>query len=477
MDEYSSEGKTMAQYFCQVCHYVYDERSEGEAFESLPGSWECPVCGAARSVYVVKEVEAASAVSPAPPGAASRPAIPDKTADDLEEYMEDIRRIAENGESIDEPMRTRKKVVSWDDILFLGGQLAQLPLPHDEEVSTRTVIGPKAEKPLVIESPVLVSHMSFGALSAEAKIALAKGSAMVKTAMCSGEGGILEESISSSYRYIFEYVPNLYSVTPENLKRADAVEIKIGQAAKPGMGGHLPGEKVTPEIAAVRGFPAGADILSPACFRDITTPSELRARVAELRALSEGRPIGVKIAAGHIEKDIDFILEAEPDFITVDGRPGGTGSAPKYIKMASSVPTIFALHRARKHLDRRGVKGVSLIITGGLRISPDFAKALAMGADAVAIATSALIAIGCRQFKMCNTGRCPAGITSQKPEHRQNVSVDESARRLANFLRVSTAEIARFARITGHADVHALSREDICTVNSEISAHTDICHA
>ncbi|MBS1371459.1 MAG: FMN-binding glutamate synthase family protein [Lentisphaeria bacterium] len=460
----------MAKYLCEDCHNVYDDAVEKVAFALLPEDWECPVCGAPKSAYVLME-EAAPAAESAPAAA-----VPDRTGDELEEYMADIRRIAETGESIDEAMRTRKRVISWDDILFLGGQLARLPLLQEEPVSTRTVIGPAAEKPLVIESPVFVSHMSFGALSKEAKIALAKGSAAAKTAMCSGEGGILEESIAASHRYIFEYVPNLYSVTPENLRRADAVEIKIGQAAKPGMGGHLPGRKVTPEIAAARGFAPGTDILSPAHFRDITTPEELRARISELRELSEGRPVGVKIAAGHIEEDIDFILEAGADFITLDGRPGGTGSSPKYIKMASSVPTVFALARARKHLDRRGAKQVSLIVTGGLRVSPDFAKALALGADAVAIATSALVAIGCRQFRMCNTGKCPFGVTSQDPELRRNLDVEESARRLANFLRVSTAEIAQFARIAGRADVHELSLADLCTVNSEISGHTDIPH-
>ncbi len=272
-------------------------------------------------------------------------------------------------------------------------------------------------------------------------------------------------------------MPNLYSVTPENLRRVDAIELKIGQSAKPGMGGHLPGKKVTEAIAAARGFPVGQDILSPAKFKDLSTPQALAAKVEELRTLSGGKPIGVKIAAGRIEDDLDFIIAAgNVDFITIDGRPGGTGSSPKYIKMASSIPTIFALHRARKHLDRKSVKDVSLVITGGLRISPDFAKALAMGADAVAIATSCLIAIGCRQFKMCNTGRCPFGITSQDPEYRKNIDIETSAKRLGNFLAVSTREVAQFARITGHDDVHKLAIDDICTTNSEISDYTDIEH-
>ncbi len=462
----------MAKYVCLDCAYEYDEAKEGRLFADLPPDWTCPVCAAPKSLY---EKVADGSAGEENVGADG---LPDKSRDELEEWMADIREIAATGTSLDEAMRTRKPVISWDDILFKGAQLARQPLLQDEPVVTETVIGPRAAKPLVIDSPVFVSHMSFGALSKEAKTALAKGSAMARTAMCSGEGGILEDSIANAYRYIFEYVPNRYSVTPENLARVHAIEIKIGQSAKPGMGGHLPGEKVTEDIAAARGFPVGQDILSPSRFPDINSPADLRARVDELRRLSGGVPIGVKIAAGRIEEDIDYILEAGAvDFITVDGRPGGTGSAPKYIKLATSIPTIFALHRARRHLDRRGATGISLVITGGLRISPDFAKALAMGADAVAIATSSLIAIGCRQFRMCNTGRCPYGITSQDPALRASIDIEESARRLANFLRVSTGEVAQFARITGRHSVHDLSVDDLVTVNSEISSHTTIDHA
>ncbi len=464
----------MAIYVCGDCGHIYDERAEKLPFAELPASWTCPVCGAPKSCFSASDSGDAQASVERDPATGT---IPEKTHDDLEVMMSDIIAIADSGHSLEEAMRTRIPTFSWNDILIKGAQLARLPRLQSEEVSTRTTIGPKAQKPLVIESPVYVSHMSFGALSSEAKTALAKGSALAKTAMCSGEGGILEESIGNSYKYIFEYVPNRYSVTQENLRRVDAVEIKIGQSAKPGMGGHLPGEKVTAEIASVRGFKAGEDILSPAKYPDITTPEELRKKIDELRTLSEGKPIGVKIAAGHIEEDLGFILKAgNADFITVDGRPGGTGSAPKYIKMATSIPTMFALHRARRFLDEKKATGISLIITGGLRVSPDFAKALALGADAVAVASSALIAIGCRQFKMCNSGRCPMGITSQDPELRRKIDINDAARRLGNFLRVSTEEVAQFARICGHADVHGLSVADLMTGNSEISNFTDIEH-
>jgi len=186
--------------------------------------------------------------------------------------------------------------------------------------------------------------------------------------------------------------------------------------------------------------------------------------------------VGVKFAAGHVEADLEVALYARPDFITIDGRAGATGSAPKFVKAATSIPTIFALDRARRFLDEAGARDVSLIITGGFRISPDIAKALALGADAVAIGTSALIAIGCQQYRTCNTGKCPMGIATQDPELRARLNIDAAAEQLANFLRVTTGELKNFARLTGNDDVHKLSLYDLGTTNSEISAHTGIKH-
>jgi glutamate synthase domain-containing protein 2 len=456
----------MATYRCDVCDFVYDEAKEGVRWDDLPDDWVCPVCGAEKALF--RKEEAVSATS-----------SPDqfhRASDDLEHHMADIHAMAATGRSVIEPMRTKKPVISWDDILIKGAQLARTPLNEHDPVNTTTVIGPNAKHPLVIETPVYVSHMSFGALSREVKIALARGSAAAKTAICSGEGGILPDEQANAYKYIFEYVPNRYSVTEENLKRADAIEIKFGQSSKPGMGGHLPGAKVTAEIAAIRGFPEGKDIISPAHFDDILTPADLKKKIAWLRESSGGKPIGVKIAAGHIEADLDFILQAEPDFVTIDGRPGGTGASPKFVKAATSLPTIFALYRARTFLDRRGAKGVSLVITGGLRVSSDFAKALALGADAVAVASAALIACGCQQYRVCHTGQCPVGITTQAPQLRARFDIEKSTKQLANYLTVCTAELRDFARLTGHHDVHELSIYDLCTTNSEISSHTRIEH-
>lgn len=399
-----------------------------------------------------------------------------KTMAEAEPYFADIQEMARSKRSMHEPMRTKEPVISWDDILIKGAQLARIPLNHDEPVNTQTIIGPKAAKPLVIETPIYISHMSFGALSKEAKTALAKGSAALKTLICSGEGGILPEEFDAAYRYIFEYVPHKYSVTEENLRKVDAIEIKIGQSAKPGLGGHLPGEKVTSEIARIRGFKEGEDIISPSHFDDIRDRKDLKSRVDWLRKTSGGKPIGIKLAAGDIEADLEIAVYAEPDFITIDGRAGATGSAPKFVKASTSIPTLFAIYRARKYLDENAAADISLTITGGLRISSDFAKALALGANAVAISTAALIAIGCQQYRVCNTGKCPIGIATQVPELRRRLDIEQAAEQLENFLRISTEELKDFARLTGNDDVHKLSIQNLCTTNSEISAHTEIKH-
>jgi glutamate synthase domain-containing protein 2/rubredoxin/CDGSH-type Zn-finger protein len=492
------------RYRCNVCNmFEYDETrgdsatnlKPGTKPEDFPDDWRCPICGSDKShLLPIKEEpmmeEHETEVTCPHCGAKTKITVAhppkieisrylgewERDSDDLEIHMANIHRISVTGESIVEPMRTTKPVISWDDILITGAQLAKIPLNADDPVNTRTVIGPTAKHPLVIETPIYVTHMSFGALSREVKITLAKGSAAVKTAMCSGEGGILKESLENAYKYIFEYVPNRYSVTDENLRRVDAIEIKIGQSSKPGMGAHLPAEKASPEVVAIRGFPEGTDIVSPAHFDDIRTKEELKSKVAWLREKSGGKPIGVKIAAGNIEADLEVAVYAQPDFITLDGRPGATAASPKFVKDATSVPTLFAVYRAHTFLNERGIKDISLIITGGLRVSSDFAKALALGADAVAIGTAALMACACQQYRLCDTGNCPVGVTTHDPALRARLKIDISAKKLENFLHVSTEDLKDFARLTGNEDVHNLSSADLCTTNSEISNYTDIKH-
>ena len=462
----------MAKYKCNVCGYVFDEEEQKIPFSELK---ECPVChqpASAFSIYEeIKQVkrEEKKEESLEYPREFAR-------EDESCRYMKEIHEMAVTGKSIHAAMGTRLPMPSWDEILILGAQLDPMPLAEDSQVNTGTIIGKHAKKPLILENPVYISHMSFGALSKEAKIALAKGSALGKSAMCSGEGGILPEEMAAADKYIFEYVGNLYSVTPENLRNADAIEIKIGQGTKPGMGGHLPGEKVTEEIARVRNKPVGQEITAPSRFPGINTKEDLKSLVAQLKMASGGRPVGVKIAAGRIEKDLAFCVYAEPDFITIDGRGGATGSSPLMLRDSASVPTIYALYRARKYLDSIG-SDISLIITGGLRISSDFAKAIAMGADAVAIASAALMALGCQQYRICGTGMCPVGVATQDPELRARLKRESGARRVGNFLNTTLEELKMFARITGHENLHDLSVEDLCTTSREISEHTNIPHA
>lgn len=464
-------------YICSVCGYVYDEQKEGKPISEID---QCPICKVDREFFKPDEskiyVKNSVPETTAPEAGSLDYANELSRKDEAERCMSDIHLMSVKGTSIIEAMGIRNVRPSWDDILIMGAQLNPFPLDEHADVSMQTVIGKHAKKPMVIDTPILISHMSFGALSKEVKEALAIGSAMIKTATSSGEGGILPEEKKAAYKYIFEYVPNLYSVTKENLKNVDAIEIKIGQGTKPGMGGHLPGEKVTEEIAKIRNKPVGKDIMSPSTFPGIDTKENLKELVNYLRETSDGRPIGIKIAAGKIEKDLEYVVYANPDFVTIDGRGGATGASPKIVRDSTSVPTIYALHRARKYLDSVG-SNIEIIITGGLRISSDFAKAIAMGADAVAIGSAALIAAACQQYRICNSGKCPVGVATQSPELRKRLKISTASQRVYNFLNVSTEELKTFARITGHNNIHDLSIEDICTINTEISSNTEIQHA
>lgn len=467
-------------YKCSVCGYIYDEEKEGKPFSELK---ECPVCKHPASVFVKveeklnkKEVKEENKKQDNVKSDSLEYESDYRRIDETCRYMTQIHEMAVSGKPIIEAMGTKMSMPGFDDILFLGAQLNPMPLDEHAFVRTTTVIGKNAKRPMILNNPVYISHMSFGALSKEIKVSLSKGSAMAGSAMCSGEGGILKEEMEAANKYIFEYVPNKYSVTDENLKNADAIEIKIGQGTKPGMGGHLPGGKVTPEIAKVRNKPLGKDIISPSKLEGINTKEDLKNLVDELRERSDGKPIGIKIAAGRIERDLEYIVYAGADFVTIDGRGGATGASPRIIRDSTSVPTVYALYRARKYLD--SVKSdMELVITGGLRVSSDFAKAIAMGADAVAIASAGLMAAACQQYRICGSGNCPLGIATQDPELRKRLKIDKSSKRVANFLNCSLEEIKTFSRITGHDDIHDMNVDDLCTINREISEFTNIPHA
>ncbi len=365
----------------------------------------------------------------------------------------------------------------WCDLQVLTAQLWRPPLLDEVAVGTEVVIGPCARRPLLLEIPLLVSDMSFGALSEEAKIALALGAEQAGTGICSGEGGMLPEERAANHRYLYELGSGLFGWDPSIAQRIQAFHFKAGQGAKTGTGGHLPGEKVRGKIAQVRGLPPGTPAISPATFTDLVGVDDYRHFADEVREISGGIPIGFKISAQHIERDIDFCLAASADYLILDGRGGGTGAAPEIFKNNISVPTMVALARARRHLDHRGARDVTLIITGGLRTESDFVKALALGADAVAVANSAIQAIGCLAMRACHTNNCPVGIATQKEHLRARLDVQRSADQLTRWFD-STVELMQvLARACGHDHLADFCADDLTTWKREVAALTGVRYA
>ena len=391
------------------------------------------------------------------------------------EKVAEVQKLAQTGKSENSAMSTLRKFPTLDSLVFKGAQLHKMPLNEDIEVNTKTIIGKTAQHPLELEMPFYVSHMSFGALSREAKITLAKGSSIVGTATCSGEGGLLPDERKAATKFIYELGTAAFSHKDESIKQAEAVEIKIGQGVKPGLGGHLPGHKVTEEIAKIRGLKKGEDSISPGRLSGLENIDNLKQKVAHIRQITNGKPVGIKFASGHIEEDIAFALKAEPDFITIDCRGGATGSSPKFLKDNVGIPPVFAIRRARKYLDK--VKSnVTLCITGGFRNSADIAKAIALGADAVALATASLISIGCIQARICHTGTCPAGIATQDQQLRQLFDPEKGVNGFVNFYTATNNELKIFARTNGVNDIHKLDVTDVITDSLVVSQFTDIEH-
>lgn len=371
----------------------------------------------------------------------------------------------------------RNLLPKWEDIQFLPAQLARRPLMDDNAVNTKVIIGAKAKKPLELDMPVFISDMSFGALSREAKVALSEGAEMAGTGICSGEGGMLPEEQENNSRYFYELASGKFGFSWDKVKKAQAFHFKGGQGAKTGTGGHLPGDKVTREIAEVRGLKQGETAISPAAFPDRLTAEDFKAFADEVRKNTGGIPVGFKIAASHIEDDIDFAIKVGVDYIILDGRGGGTGSAPIILRDNINVPTIPALARARKHLDDVGAKDIILIITGGLRMPEDFAKAIMLGADAVAVSNSALQAIGCLGMRACGSNNCPVGIATQKDTLRNRLIIDTSARQLNNFLMASNALIKVIARSCGYDNIQKFNFNDLSTFDYNMHRMTGIKYA
>ena len=369
---------------------------------------------------------------------------------------------------------SRELLPQWDDVQFVTAQLARLPRLDDEPVGTEVCIGPNAGQPLWLDIPLFVSDMSFGALSPEAKTALARGAERAGTGICSGEGGVLPEEQAENSRYFYELASGRFGYTPDLLKKVQAFHFKGGQGAKTGTGGHLPGDKVVGRIAEVRGLPEGTPAISPSRFPDWDMLDDYRRFADFVREESGGIPIGFKLSAQHVEADLDAALAVGVDYVILDGRGGGTGAAPLLFRDHISVPTMPALARARRHLDRVGRRDVTLIATGGLRHAPDFAKALALGADAVAIANSAIQAIGCLGMRACHTNNCPVGIATQQPHLRARLPVDEAAARLDRFLRATVELMQVLARACGHTHLAQFTLDDLTTFDRDIAHLTGI---
>ncbi|MGI9601330.1 MAG: glutamate synthase-related protein [Acidimicrobiales bacterium] len=371
---------------------------------------------------------------------------------------------------------SRTDLPHWDDIQFVTAQLARKPQLDEVDVATEVVIGPNADRPLTLDIPLFVSDMSFGALSEEAKTALAKGAERAGTGICSGEGGMLPEEQANNSRYFYELASGKFGWSLDKVESVQAFHFKLGQGAKTGTGGHLPGNKVTGKIAEVRGLEPGTDAISPSTFEDFDCEDDFRRFADEVRQASGGIPIGVKLSAQHIEDDIDAALRVGVDYIILDGRGGGTGAAPVVFRDHISVPTIPALARARRHLDARGRRDVTLITTGGLRTHTDFAKALALGADAVAVSNSAMQAIGCLGMRACSSNNCPVGIATQQQDLRSRLIVDDAADRLARFFEASAALMGVLARACGHTRLDQFCTDDLTTFDREMAHLTGITY-
>jgi len=363
----------------------------------------------------------------------------------------------------------RKDLPHWDDIQVLPAQMARKPLLDHVPVSTSVTIGPRAAKPLQLDIPLFVSDMSYGALSEEAKIALSRGAHMAGTGICSGEGGMLPEEQAENARYFYELASAQFGWDLDLVARVQAFHFKGGQGAKTGTGGHLPGDKVQGKIAEVRGLKPGQAAISPSTFANLQSPADFKRIADQVRERSGGIPIGFKLSANHIEDDIDFALEASADYIILDGRGGGTGAAPLIFRDHISVPTIPALARARAHLDAKTGREVTLVITGGLRVAEDFVKAMAIGADAIAVSNSAMQAVGCIAARMCNSNNCPVGIATQKPELRKRLDVQVGAERLSRYFGASVELMQVLARACGHASLSDLNLRDVTTWKREMA--------
>ena len=480
-------GRSSRQPFCDGSHVGSGFMPQAFTADSDGEAWLCRCKHSARAPYcdgthkrfpdeqVGKEGDGKIQAEDAMPKAVATPEEP--TVAFIHQLAEEgLERIGHHG-----PMGAmgvpRAELPDWDDLQILVAQMARKPLQEAVDVKTELVIGPEAGRPLTLSMPLFVSDMSFGALSEEAKTAMSRGAELAGTGICSGEGGMLPEEQAANSRYFYELASAMFGYDERLLPQVQAFHFKGGQGAKTGTGGHLPGAKNIGKIAEVRGIEAGQPAISPPTFAELSSVADYRAFADRVREISGGIPVGFKLSANHIERDIQFALDASADYIILDGRGGGTGAAPLMFRDHISVPTIPALARARRYLDKQGASGrVTLIITGGLRTHVDFVKALALGADGIALANSAMQAIGCVGARMCNSNNCPAGIATQKPELRARLKVDHAADRLARFLSSSVELMQVMARACGHDHLGAFNPGDLGTWKEEMARLSGIAY-
>ena len=364
----------------------------------------------------------------------------------------------------------RQQLPSWDAIQFVTAQLARLPHLDDVASTPRCASGRTRASRSSSTSRCSSPTCRSAHCRKRPRPRSSRGAQLAGTGICSGEGGMLPEEQAENSRYFYELASARFGWSWDVLKKVQAFHFKLGQGAKTGTGGHLPGPKVVGRIAEVRGLPEGTPAVSPPTFPDWKGVDDFRRFADEVRERSGGIPIGAKLSAQHIEDDIDAALEIGVDYIILDGRGGGTGAAPLLFRDNISVPTIPALARARRHLDQRGRRDVTLVATGGLRDAADFAKALALGADAVAIANSAIQAIGCLGMRACHTDNCPVGIATQKPHLRARLPVDEASQRLARFLHATIELMQVLARACGHDQLSQFCIDDLTTFDRDMAA-------
>ena len=471
-------GKSNTQPFCGGSHRGTSitplkftaEKTGDVALCQCKSSGNAPFCDGTHASLGSLEIGDTAPVAKNKDGAPTAAPTPEEpTVLRIHELARDgLSKLGHHGEmaSMGVP---RKDLPHWNDIQIIPAQMAKKPLLDDQPVATAVTVGPRAKKPLTLEIPLFVSDMSYGALSEEAKIALSRGAELAGTGICSGEGGMLSEEQAENSRYFYELASARFGWNINLVERVQAFHFKGGQGAKTGTGGHLPGDKVHGKIAEVRGLEPGQSAISPSTFPDLNTAKDFKKLSDEVRERSGGIPIGFKLSANRIEDDIDFALDAGADYIILDGRGGGTGAAPLLFRDNISVPTIPALARARKHIDEKTGGEVTLVITGGLRVAEDFAKAMALGADAVAVSNSAMQAVGCIAARMCNSNNCPTGVATQKPELRARLVVQPAAEKLARYFGASVELMQVLARACGHNDLSNFCMDDITTWKREIT--------